>query len=295
LRTWRAFLAWAAAASFDPRSLSFPTALETYGFLGEGKNAASLKQIRAALSFAYKHWDLKNPFATIDPPLHKEPKIRYLLLADIRRLLGYLKSRQNGYGSALAFHLANALFQTACRFDELIQLTWADCQAVGKEIVALRIKGKGSVFQDVPVPGRLSAALLEWKAFQEDFKGRRILAPGGIAFAGSQFVFAGYSGSPFSNRAFRFDNANANVSNRNVPPVTPFRDASLLGFPVKKPARKDTLHFLNHMKKSLGTLMNHPGLSDLFGFGGASTLCMAFFACSLAIGNCVALRADNAF
>jgi hypothetical protein len=41
---------------------------------------------------------------------HKEPQIRYLLLADIRRLLAYLKSRQNGYGSALAFHLANALF-----------------------------------------------------------------------------------------------------------------------------------------------------------------------------------------
>jgi hypothetical protein len=31
----------------------------------------------------------------------------------------------------------------------------------GKEIVALRIKGKGSVFQDVPVAGALSAALLE--------------------------------------------------------------------------------------------------------------------------------------
>ena len=53
----------------------------------EGKNAASLKQIRAALSFAYKHWDLKNPFAKIEPPLHKEPQIRYLLLSDIRRLL----------------------------------------------------------------------------------------------------------------------------------------------------------------------------------------------------------------
>jgi site-specific recombinase XerD len=37
---------------------------------------------------------------------------------------------------------------------------------------------------------------------QETFKGRRILAPGGIAFAASQFVFAGYSGEPFSNRAF---------------------------------------------------------------------------------------------
>jgi integrase len=113
-----------------------------------------------------------------------------------------LKARQQGYGSALAFHLAHALFQTACRFDELIQLKWGDCQAVGKEIVALRIKGKGSVFNDVPVPERLSAALLEWKEIQESFKAKRILAPGGIAFAGSQFVFAGYSGAPLSNRAF---------------------------------------------------------------------------------------------
>jgi hypothetical protein len=60
---------------------------------------------------------------------------------------------------------------------------------VGEEIVALRIKGKGSVFQDVPVPGLLSASLLEWKAIQESFKGRRIMSPGGIAFAGSQFLF----------------------------------------------------------------------------------------------------------
>ena len=37
------------------------------------------------------------------------------------------------------------------------------CQRVGEEIVALRIKGKGSVFQDVPVPERLSQALLEWE------------------------------------------------------------------------------------------------------------------------------------
>ena len=64
------------------------------------------------------------------------------------------------------------------------------------------IKGKGSVFQDVPVTGALSAALLEWKDIQEGFKARRVRFPGGIAFAGSQFVFAGYSGAPFSNRAF---------------------------------------------------------------------------------------------
>ena len=114
-----------------------------YRFLGEGKNSASLKQIRAALSFAYKHWDLKNPFAKIDPPLHKEPQIRYLLLADIRRLLGYLKARQHGYGSVLAFHLANALFQTACRFEELIQLAWSDCQRVGGGNCGPPDQGKG--------------------------------------------------------------------------------------------------------------------------------------------------------
>ena len=102
----------------------------------------------------------------------------------------------------MSFQELTPSFQTAFRFDKLTQLTWSDCQRVGEEIVALRIKGKGSVFQDVPVPGRLSAALLEWKALQEKIKGRRILAPGGIAFAASQFVFAGYSGAPFSNRAF---------------------------------------------------------------------------------------------
>ena len=62
--------------------------------------------MRAALSFAYRHWDLKNPFANIEPPLHRESQIRYLLLADIRRLLDYLKARQQGYGSSLAIHLA---------------------------------------------------------------------------------------------------------------------------------------------------------------------------------------------
>ena len=51
-------------------------------------------------------------------------------------------------------------------------------------------------------PGRLGQAMREWKALQKTFKGRRLLAPGGIAFAASQFVFAGYSGAPFSNRVF---------------------------------------------------------------------------------------------
>jgi hypothetical protein len=65
-------------------------------------------------------------------------------------------------------------------------------------------QGQGERLSDVPVPGRLSQALAsrEWKGIQERFRNRRIVASGGIAFAASQFVFAGYSREPFSNRAF---------------------------------------------------------------------------------------------
>ena len=65
--------------------------LEAYRFVGEGKNAASLKQIRAALSFACKHWDLKTPFRRSNPRSTRNRRI-YLLLSDIRRLLDYLKA-----------------------------------------------------------------------------------------------------------------------------------------------------------------------------------------------------------
>ncbi|MGB7839003.1 MAG: hypothetical protein WBL40_12920 [Terrimicrobiaceae bacterium] len=40
--------------------------------------------------------------------------------------------------------------------------------------MALRIKGKGSVFQDVPVTGALSQALLEWKEIQELLRHKNI-------------------------------------------------------------------------------------------------------------------------
>ena len=88
-----------------------------------------------------------------------EPQIRYLLLADIG-LLDYLKGRQEGYGSALTFQLANALFQTADRFDELIRLTWGDCQAIGKEIVDLRINERGASSTMYSWEEHLSAAPL---------------------------------------------------------------------------------------------------------------------------------------
>ncbi len=59
-------------------------------------------------------------------------------------------------------------------------------------------------FQDVPVPRRLSQtpALREGRDIRERFRSRRIVAPAGIPFPGSQLVAAGYSGEPFSNRVF---------------------------------------------------------------------------------------------
>jgi integrase len=56
----------------------------------------------------------------------------------------------NGIWLGPRVRLPNVLFQTACRLDEVIQLKWEDCQTVGKAILAFRIKGKGSVFQDLP-------------------------------------------------------------------------------------------------------------------------------------------------
>ena len=133
-RAWIQFLSWAAANDCDPRQLSGATALQAYAWLSEGKGPATIKQLRAALSFAFRHWDLKNPFAQIEPPIHNEPQIHYLMLTDVRRLLAHLRSLENdGYGARLAFHLANALFLSACRFDELIQLEWSSCQRAGGE------------------------------------------------------------------------------------------------------------------------------------------------------------------
>jgi hypothetical protein len=61
----------------DPRVLSFSYCPRSVPIFRGGEERREFKQIRPALSFAYKHWDVKNPFAKIDPPLQKEPQIGY--------------------------------------------------------------------------------------------------------------------------------------------------------------------------------------------------------------------------
>ena len=91
-------------------------AFEKGGVLAPSRSCSkpSRQRRRAALSFAYRHWDLKNPFAKNEPPLQNEPQISYLMLADIRRLLAYLRSQQESYGSQLAFHLAKGVPPIGC-------------------------------------------------------------------------------------------------------------------------------------------------------------------------------------
>ena len=87
------------------------------------------------------------PQGTPDP---LPPSLRY-----IRRLLDHLKVRQQGHGSALAFHLANALFQTACRFDERCCCVFAMKKVGLSEIEGHRRGRRAPAFAEYPysLPG----------------------------------------------------------------------------------------------------------------------------------------------
>lgn len=206
-RAWRRLLAWAGASKLNPVALSASQAAAFYREMVavESRSAASSQiQARAALAFAYEHWDRPNPFARIKPPKSNGlPPVGYLQAHDIARLLDGLRQVQGTYGSSLTYYLANALFYTCSRYSEIARLRWSDCLLDGGgRIVALRIKGKGSRYQSLPVNGPLANLLAEWRQIQEQYKGMKIFAGRGMAFCRSDYLFAGPSGEPFTNQAF---------------------------------------------------------------------------------------------
>jgi hypothetical protein len=69
----------------------------------------------------------------------------------------------------------------------------------GRKIV-LRIKGKGSVYHDVPTR-TLKHGATRVESDAGEIQRQENPCPGGLALAGSQFVFSGYSGATLSNRA----------------------------------------------------------------------------------------------
>ena len=206
-RAWRRLLAWSGASKLDPVTLNSEQAVRFYREMvaTTGRTAASSQvQARAAIAFAYEHWDRPNPFAKIKPPKSgSPPPVGYLQAHDLARLLDSLGQQQAIYGESLTYHLAAALFYTCSRYSEIANLRWSDCLLDGNgRIVALRIKGKGSVHSTLPVNAVLSGLLGEWRTIQEQHRGMKIFAARGLKFCRSEYVFAGPGGEPYTNQSF---------------------------------------------------------------------------------------------
>ena len=206
-RAWHRLFAWAGMHRLDPAAFTAEQAAAFYKetIATSGRTAASsLVQARAALSFAYDRWDRANPFKRIKPPrAGKLPPVAYLQAHDLARLLDHLGQRRATYGECLSFYLAAALFYTCARFSEMATMRWNDCLLdAGGRPVALRIRGKGGVHQNLPVNAALSELLAEWKTIQEQYRGMKVFAARGLKFCRSDFVFCGPGGDPYTNKSF---------------------------------------------------------------------------------------------
>ena len=203
-RAWKKLLARCAAAGLDPAALPSPVAAGFFAELTAGRGASHHIQTKAALAFLYRTLDARNPFADcLGPKSRPETvEIRNLEAANVAKVLTHLRGLRHDYYGHLAFHLAEALFYTACRYHEWATL--ADDRLVrdadGRGI-AVRIRGKGGGIVDLPLLPRLGESLAEWRRFRDVFKGHK-LRGGGIGFAGSGVLFPGREGGHFSNQAF---------------------------------------------------------------------------------------------
>ncbi len=206
-RAWRRLFAWAGMHKLDPSAFTQEQAAKFYREMvaTDGRTAASSQvQARAALSFAYEHWDVPNPFTKVKPPKSPPPPlVGYLQAHDLARLLDFLSQRQATYGECLTFHLAAALFYTCSRFTEIASLRWNDCLLGGAgRIMGLRIKAKGGAHHTLPVNAVLAQLLDNWRTIQDQHRGMKIFAARGLKFCRSEYVFAGPGGEPYTNQSF---------------------------------------------------------------------------------------------
>ena len=206
-RAWRRLLAWSGASKLNPVTLTTEQAARFYREMvaTTGRTAASSQvQARAALAFAYEHWDQPNPFTKVKPPRSGSlPPVGYLQAHDLARLLDFLSQRQATYGESLTFHLAAALFYTCSRFTEIASLRWGDCLLNGAgQITGLRIKAKGGTHHTLPVNAVLAELLGAWRTIQDQHRGMKIFAARGLKFCRSEYVFAGPGGDPYTNQSF---------------------------------------------------------------------------------------------
>ena len=203
-RTWTKLVAGCAAEGLDPAALPAERAAAFYAEWTRRKGASHHLQTKAALAFLYRVLDARNPFVgCLAPPFRPDTvEIKHLESGNIAAVLLHLQEHRSDYYGHLAFHLAEALFYSACRYHEWAQLPGERLVRDGTGIpVAVRIKGKGGGFVDMPLLERLGLSLAEWFRFREAFKGHR-LRRGGMEFAGSGLLFPGRDGGYYSNQAF---------------------------------------------------------------------------------------------
>ena len=203
-RTWVKLVASCAADGFDPAALPTARAAALYAEWTRRKGASHHLQTKAALAFLYRVLDAKNPFADcLAPPFRPEAvEIKHLESGNVAAVLLHLQEHRSDYYGHLTFHLAEALFYSACRYHEWAHLPIDRLVCDGAGIpVAVRIKGKGGGFVDMPLLERLSLSLAEWLRFREAMKGHQ-LRKGGMEFAGSDLLFPGRDGGHYSNQAF---------------------------------------------------------------------------------------------
>lgn len=204
-RTWTQVLARCAADGLDPAALPAAKAAEYYSQLTARRGASHHLQTKAALAFLYRSvLDARNPFKECLAPKFRPDtvEIRHLESGNVAAVLLHLQQQRHDYYGHLTFHLAEALFYSACRYHEWATLPAERLIRSGNGTAsAVRIKGKGGGFTDLPLLERLGLSLAEWMQFRDAFRGHQ-LRRGGMEFAASTLLFPGRDGGYYSNQAF---------------------------------------------------------------------------------------------
>ena len=193
-------IGWAAAEGLALETLPPQRAGEFYEKATSGLSASHHLQVKAALSLLYHVLSSPNPFRECLARPNSLPRKLCCATTPLRNSAS--SCAKESYFGHLTYRLASALFFTGCRFHQWALLTVDRLiREPGGAIIAVRLQLKGGSFRDLPLTPELSDSLAQWFAFLESVKGVR-LRGWGVDFAGSQLVFPGRDGAPFSNQAF---------------------------------------------------------------------------------------------
>ena len=234
-------------------------------------------QVKSALTLLYRVINAPNPFTECISPKFQIDKIqiKHQTAVQLASVLKVLRSKDDYYGR-LTYHLAEALFLTACRYHEWAELTMERIVPGANGDLTARIKAKGGYYRDLPLSKTLAASLRTWVSFLDGIRGVR-LRRGAIDFAGSNLVFPGRDGSSFTNQAFNKRLKNA-CREANVKPAFTAHSlrhtAATLLLNEKNRNLREVQNLLGH--KSLATTARYTHvdyqrfksvIDDLEGFG----------------------------